>query len=90
MPNYLITIAGRRFTAPENDIAQIRARITTAVQSGGAFVPMHVRDQTVQALISPGSAVFIDELPSEERQVAGAATVETAAPAHDEFDEWGI
>lgn len=93
---YLVSLAGRRFSVSDAEIAAVRERLTDAVRSGGGFVTFTVRGQTVEVLVTPGVPVVVERVPdpemddSRELAAAGASRAESVVPTVDEFDDWGI
>ncbi len=93
MSTLQLSIGGSSFTLdPQVDIAALTEQIVNALQSGGAAVPLVLRDsvegEAHLAFISPGVPVFLrshvdasDSLPR-----AGSARAESLV-AHEWFDE---
>jgi hypothetical protein len=94
MVSYIVSVAGRRFSVGENEIARLREELSEAARSGGAFVSFDYRGATVDVMVSPGVPVFIEQVPEPEPELhlaaAGAVTAESLVAAMDEFDDWGI
>lgn len=95
---YIVSVAGRRFSASDDRIARVRDQLRDAARSGGAFVTFDVRGGSIEVLVTPGLPVFIERIPdpepesesSPELAAAGASSAETVATPMDEFDDWGI
>ncbi|WP_158867024.1 hypothetical protein [Leifsonia sp. AG29] len=89
MARYFVDFGGRRLV-PREDIETTKRLIVEAAQAGGDFVRFASASGDVDALIMPGTRILIESMPDEEEPVAGASTIETAFPAVDDFDEFGI
>lgn len=92
---YIVSVAGRRFSVPDEDIALLRSRLADAARSGGAFVGFDVGKQAVEVLVSPGVPIFIERIADPEQDdtsevAAGASLAQAVVAATDDFDEWGI
>jgi len=64
----VMTINGARVAlAPLSDLAPLRARITDAVISGGAFVDLETsRHVTMSFLVTPQSTVYLEDEADED------------------------
>lgn len=89
MTRHIVTVAGRRFFVDGDELVSLRERLIQAVRRGGEFISLRIGGAQVDALVTPGLPVFIEEL-EPELEAAGAAAASAIAMPVDEFDDWGI